>query len=58
MAIVSVEVPDYIKKSIWNQKKISFFVLYNKMEKENWIDIPLEEHMEMEDFYNVLSKEL
>lgn len=58
MAVISVEVPDYVKESIWKQKKVSFFVLYNKMEKENWIDISLEKPIEMKDFYSLLSKEL
>ncbi len=58
MAVISVEVPDYVKESIGKQKKVSFFVLYNKMEKENWIDESLEKPMEMNEFYNLLSNEL
>ena len=58
MATITVEIPDYVKKSIWDQKKVSFFALYNKMEKENWIDVSLDEKMEMKDFYNLLIKEL
>ncbi len=58
MATVNVEVPDYVKQSIWTQKKVSFFMLYNKMEKENWIDSSLDEPIEMNNFYDILSKEL
>jgi len=56
MAIVSVEVPDYVKKSLWDRKQVSFLMLYNKMEKENWIDVELEQPIEMNDFYNLLNK--
>jgi len=58
MAVISVEVPDYVKKSLGDKKEISFLMLYNQMEKENWVDIELEESIEMEEFYNLLNKEL
>lgn len=33
-------------------------MLYNKMEKENWVYVELEKSMEMREFYNLLNKEL
>ncbi len=57
MAVISVEVPDYVKKTIWT-RKISFYALYNKMEQENWIDLELDAPIEMGDFYNMLKQEL
>lgn len=58
MSTITVEIPDYVKKSLWDKKQVSFFTLYNKMEKENWLDVELDEPMEMNDFYNLLNKEL
>lgn len=58
MAVISVEVPDYVKKSLWNKKNVSFSTLYNQMEKENWIDVELDKPIEMSDFYALLNKEL
>lgn len=54
---VSVQVPSKIAKEFKN-KTVYFFELYNRLEKENWIDENLEKPMEMKDFYNLLSKEL
>ena len=54
---VSVKVPVNIAKSFRN-KTIYFFELYNKMEKENWIDEKLEKPMEMSEFRQLLSKNL
>lgn len=57
MATISVEVPEYVKKAIWT-KKINYYILYKITEEENWTDIELEKPIEMNDFYNLLKKEL
>ncbi len=54
---VSVKVPVNIAKSFEN-RTVYFFELYNKMEKENWIDEKLEKPIEMNDFRQLLSNEL
>lgn len=41
MATIIVEILDYIKKSLWEVKKVDFSILYKKMEQENWIYIYL-----------------
>ena len=57
MAVVSVEVPNHVQKSIWSHR-VTFNELYSKMEEENWVDSDLEKPVEMKEFYNFLKKEL